>query len=74
MERERHGESEQEQLRPHTHFERASSRPDEIVSLQYDRYENLVAAGVIPGDRIGRPRPFPGSRDTAGYVPDPPTY
>jgi hypothetical protein len=68
-----HGEREYSQV-SHTHFERTSSRPDEIVSLQYDRYENLVAAGVIPGDRIGRPRPFPGSRDTAGYVPDPPTY
>jgi hypothetical protein len=68
-----HGEREYSQV-SRTHFERASSRPDEIVSLQYDRYENLVAAGVIPGDRIGRPRPFPGSRDTAGYVPDPPTY
>jgi hypothetical protein len=59
----------------HTHFERAGTRPDEVVSLQYDRFENMVAAGVIPGDRLGRlPRPFPRSPDTAGYVPDPPAY
>ncbi|HEY0856101.1 MAG TPA: hypothetical protein VGE16_03545 [Albitalea sp.] len=69
-----HGERETSYV-SHTHFERASTRPDEIVSLQYDRFENLVAAGVIAGDRVGRlPRPFPRSRDTAGYVPDPPTY
>ena len=57
-----------------TQFERASSTPDEIVSLQYDRYENLVAAGVIPGERYGSgPRAFPRSPDTTGYVPDPPS-
>ena len=55
-----------------TQFERASSTPDEIVSVQYDRYENLVAAGIIGSPPIVRPRPFPGSRDTYGYVPDPP--
>jgi hypothetical protein len=56
-----------------TEFERASSTPAEVVSIQYDRYENLVAAGVIPPDTYaGRPRPFPGSRDGSGYVPDPP--
>lgn len=55
-----------------TEFERASSTPVEIVSIQYDRYENLVAAGIIPADRYAsRPRPFPGSRDEA-YVADPP--
>ena len=55
-----------------TQFERASSTPDEIVSVQYDRYENLLAAGIIGSPPIVRPRPFPGSRDTYGYVPDPP--
>ena len=55
-----------------TQFERASSTPDEIVSVQYDRYENLLAAGIIGNAPIVRPRPFPGSRDTYGYVPDPP--
>ena len=67
-----HGEREYSQV-SRTEFERASTAPDEIVSIQYDRYENLVAAGIIPGDSFGfRPRPFPGSRDSAAYVPDPP--
>jgi len=56
-----------------TQFERASSTPDEIVSVQYDRYENLLAAGIVGSPPpIVRPRPFPGSRETYGYVPDPP--
>ena len=57
-----------------TAFERASTAPDEIISLQYDRYENLVAAGIVPPDRLARPRPFPGSSQSAAYVPDPPRY
>ena len=57
-----------------TQFERASSTPDEIVSVQYDRYENLLAAGIVGSlPPIARPRPFPGSRETYGYVPDPPS-
>ena len=53
-------------------FERASSRPDEIVSIRYERRETLVAMGVLPEPRY-RPRPrhpdpFPG---TLGFVPDP---
>jgi hypothetical protein len=50
-------------------FERASDRPDQRVVLRYDRYENLVAKGVLP--RPGRwrePDPFPGA---LGFVPDP---
>jgi hypothetical protein len=51
-------------------FERASARPDQRVVLRYDRYENLVAQGVLP--RRARPwrepEPFPG---TLGFVPDP---
>ncbi len=65
-----HGEREYSQV-SHTSFERASASPDEIVSIQYDRPENLVAAGVIVPRRVERPRPFPGSRE---YVPDPPPY
>jgi len=68
-----HGQREDSQVTT-TQFERASSTPDEIVSVQYDRYENLLAAGIIGSPPpIARPRPFPGSRDTYGYVPDPPT-
>ena len=51
-----------------THFERASSRPDQVRSLRYDRRENLIALGVLPTPRpwSHRPDPFPG-----GFVPDP---
>jgi len=66
-----HGEREDSWVTT-TQFERASSTPDEIVSVRYDRYENLLAAGIIGSPPIVRPRPFPGSRDTYGYVPDPP--
>jgi hypothetical protein len=56
-----------------TQFERVSSTPDEIVSVQYDRYENLLAAGIVARvPPVARPRPFPGSRESYGYVPDPP--
>ena len=68
-----HGEREDSSV-SHTAFERAGKAPDEIVSLRYDRYENLVAAGIIRDDGYGRPRPFPGSSDNAGYVPDPPRF
>jgi hypothetical protein len=50
-------------------FERATPYPAETVSIYYDRYENLVARGIIPHSppyRPGLPRPFP------GFVPDPP--
>jgi len=52
----------------YTSFERESSRPNEVVSVWYDSYNNLVARGVIPQPRpIHRdPQPFPN-----GFVPDP---
>ena len=50
-------------------FERASTHPDQRVVLRYDRYENLVAKGVLPGSkRWLEPDPFPGA---LGFVPDP---
>ena len=51
----------------HVTFERASVAPEEIVTLYYDSYANLVARGVIREPVYGspRPRPFP------GFVPDP---
>lgn len=51
-------------------FERSSHRPDQRVVIRYERYENLVARGVLPRPaRPGRePNPFPG---VLGFVPDP---
>jgi hypothetical protein len=52
-------------------FERANSRPDEVVALRYEVRETLVAMGVLPTDRHrwrGEPEPFPA---TVGFVPDP---
>jgi hypothetical protein len=53
----------------YTNFERASSSPDEVDSLWYDSYKNLVARGVIPTPRpiAVEPQPFP----NGGFVPDP---
>ena len=52
----------------YTRFERNSDRPDEVVSLWYDSYRNLVAAGVLPPPpRLDHdPQPFPNA-----FVPDP---
>jgi len=53
----------------YTKFERASAHPDEVVSVWYDSWRNLVARGVIPPlpPRQQRdPQPFP-----QGFVPDP---
>jgi hypothetical protein len=63
-----HGRQETSYARQVT-FERASTSPAQIVALQYDRYENLVAMGVVPGQQLaGRaPRPFPGLH----FAPDP---
>lgn len=64
-----HGARETSQVR-YTQFERAGSQPNEIVSVRYDSYRNLVALGVIPQPRPPRhfvePQAFPG-----GFVPDP---
>ncbi|TLY52943.1 MAG: hypothetical protein E6K53_02660 [Gammaproteobacteria bacterium] len=53
----------------YTKFERASAHPDEIVSVWYDSYRNLVARGVVP------PPPAPPQRDPQPFpqtfVPDP---
>ena len=50
-------------------FERASDTPNETVTLQYDRRENLIAMGVLPPPRYAQrtPDPFPGLR----FAPDP---
>jgi len=53
----------------YTTFERAGSSPDEVDSVWYDSYHNLIARGVIPQPRpiAVEPQPFPNS----GFVPDP---
>jgi hypothetical protein len=53
-------------------FQRASESPDEIISVRYDSYANLVARGIIPAARRhpypkAVPNAFPGNN----YVPDP---
>jgi len=53
----------------YSEFERASSRPEEVITIWYDSRRNLAAQGVIPrhqARRSWRPEPFP-----AGFVPDP---
>ena len=60
-----HGKSEHSVVR-HTNFERAAQTPDEVITIYYDSYRNLVAQGVIKVPSIARPTPFPGQ-----FVPDP---
>ncbi|MFX6803885.1 hypothetical protein ABTH20_20725, partial [Acinetobacter baumannii] len=62
-----HGERIDSSVRT-TDFRRANSRPDEIISIQYDTYAHLVARGIIPREHHPEitPNPFPG-----GFVPDP---
>ncbi|CAN5385606.1 hypothetical protein BH09PSE6_BH09PSE6_31700 [soil metagenome] len=53
----------------YTNFVRASTTPDQIIVIRYDRREVLVARGIIPSDKPRLPDPFP----VAGsFVPDPP--
>ena len=53
----------------YTDFRKRSNRPDEVVSLWYDSYQNLAAAGIIPRGLAwrGQPQAFP----NGGFVPDP---
>ena len=54
-----------------TQFERATAAPEQLVQIEYDSQERLVAAGVIPVPvALARPRPFPAHQP--GFVPDPP--
>ena len=61
-----HGRGETSPAR-YTRFERATSQPEEVVSIYYDSYANLVARGVIAANRWHEPQPFPGR-----FVADPP--
>ncbi|MEO8999367.1 MAG: hypothetical protein ABI227_10105 [Rhodanobacter sp.] len=50
-------------------FQRASSAPNEVITLYYDTRAHLVARGVLPPLNLSpqRPEPFPNR-----FVPDPP--
>jgi hypothetical protein len=54
-------------------FERATAYPQLIRRIEYDTFDNLVAAGVVrrPWGPSYRPQPFPSNGD-GPYVPDPP--
>ncbi len=67
-----HGRREYDRI-GHTTFERLHTSPDEVISIRYDSYANLVARGVIPRhhrDGHRHPRAFPDA-PRHGYVPDP---
>ena len=63
-----HGRSETSYAQSVT-FERASTTAAETVTIQYDRRDNLIAMGVIPGSRYAQraPQAFPAMR----FAPDP---
>jgi hypothetical protein len=56
-------------------FEREHDQPDEVITIRYDRYERLLALGVVPAlpPLSAAPHAFPGSVEP-GFVPDPPRY
>jgi hypothetical protein len=61
-----HGRSETSVV-TNTQFDRESPAPNEVITLYYDTYRNLVAQGVIRERPVAvRPAPFPGQ-----FVPDP---
>ena len=53
-------------------FERDSSQPADVITIRYDRRENLIAMGVLPPPVAHvppRPTPFPA---WPRFAPDPP--
>ena len=66
-----HGAIEESAIR-YVGFERMQDTPNEIVTIHYDRTENLVAMGILPrpGLRPVPVDPFPGA---GRFVPDPPS-
>jgi hypothetical protein len=52
-------------------FVRATKTPQTVSSIEYDTWDHLVAAGVIPTDTHRHPQAFPGE-PRLSYVPDPP--
>jgi len=67
-----HGEREYSYVN-HTEFLRMQDRPNEVIRIRYDSFENLVALGIVKRPRPAAPwaNPFPASPDQQ-YVPDPP--
>jgi len=64
-----HGRSESSHAQ-HVAFQRATSTPESVVSIRYDRREALVARGIVPGPRYAdrTPSAFPA---WPGFTPDP---
>jgi len=51
----------------HTQFERELPTPNEVITIYYDTYRNLVAQGVVrERPSVALPAPFPGQ-----FAPDP---
>ena len=67
-----HGEREYSSVN-HTEFLRMQDRPNEVIRIRYDSFENLLALGIVKRPRPAPPwaNPFPASPDQQ-YVPDPP--
>ncbi len=65
-----HGAIEESAIR-YVAFRRARATPDEIVTIHYDRRENLIAMGILPSPSVPplAVDPFPGS---GRFVADPP--
>ena len=69
-----HGEIESSSI-SYVAFKRAQNTPNEIVTIRYDRAENLIAMGILPPPDVppvasnGSPNPFPNS---GRFVADPP--
>jgi hypothetical protein len=61
-----HGRNEASHAR-YVEFERATSSPEEVITIYYDSWANLVARGVINQEPWRDPQPFP-----ARFTPDPP--
>lgn len=63
-----HGRSETSVVR-NVAFERATPYPEEVITIRYDSYNNLLASGIVPAAPVARPvpQPFPGR-----FVADPP--
>ncbi len=50
-----------------TSFQRASSTPNAVIAIQYDRRSSLIARGIVPPPALAEPNPFPRQ-----FVSDPP--